>query len=286
MPTVSLLEVRQGLVSTSVRRYLTVLALLAPALSAPAVRAGDDAFVPLAIAPGHAGAATAAPIYNGRPATDFPAVVAVGVLNRGGTAVLCSGTLITPTIVLTAGHCLSFGPIAAGIAVFPDGVTEVDYDAIQAAVHPDFNLASAAVADVGVLVLAKPVADVTPMPLASATPPLKTRGTIVGFGDDQHGRAGVKLEGTVKLRRCPRAIRKAGIVRGQLDGSLCWRPKHRGQDTCHGDSGGPLVVDGAVAGVTSGGFPECPGRVSWDTNVAMYRDWIEEKIAQAAEPAS
>jgi hypothetical protein len=35
-----------------------------------------------------------------------------------------------------------------------------------------------------------------------------------------------------------------------------------------------LLVDGAVAGVTSGGYPHCHGRLSWNTNVALFRDWI------------
>jgi len=53
-------------------------------------------------------------------------------------------------------------------------------------------------------------------------------------------------------------------------------------DTCSGDSGGPLIVNGAVAGVTSGGIGTtgCPGQLSFDTNVARYRAWIARVLSR------
>src|SRR5436190_11555403 len=226
--------------------------------------------------------ATSARIYNGIETTAYPAVVAVGILNRDGSGALCSGTLIAPTVVLTAGHCLSFDPIAAVIAIFPDGVTEIDIDAASWEVHPDFDIDRVAVADVAAVVLDRPVTDVAPLPLVALAPSPKSRGAIVGFGDAGDTGVGIKRAGRVRLTRCPRSVRTVGIQRGQLDGSLCWRPRRKGQDTCHGDSGGPLLVDGLVAGVTSGGFPDCPGRLSWDTSIAAVRDWIDGVVASAA----
>jgi hypothetical protein len=257
-----------------------VLTLL---LAASAAHADDVVFRALDIGePLRAATAVTAPIYNGDQTLQFPAVVAVGVVNSDQSAGLCSGTLVTPTVVLTAGHCLSFGLTRAAIAIFPDGVTEVDRSAFAAAVHPDFTLSRIAVADVGVLVIDPPITDVTPLPLVSTAPRPRVRATIVGFGDDPRAVSNVKRVGTVRLTRCPRAVRRVGISPGQLSGSLCWRPKRRGQDTCQGDSGGPLLVGGAVAGVTSGGFPDCPGKLSWDTSVASVRDWIELALAKAA----
>ena len=226
--------------------------------------------------------ATSARIYNGVETTAYPAVVAVGVLNRDGSGGLCSGTLIAPTVVLTAGHCLAADPIAAAIAIFPDGVTEVDIEAVSWEVHPNFEVDRIAVDDVAVVILERPVTDVDPLPLVSTAPRRRSRGAIVGFGDAGTTGVGIKRAGRVTLTRCPRAVRIIGIRPGQLEGSLCWRPKRKGQDTCHGDSGGPLLVDGVVAGVTSGGFPDCPGRLSWDTSVAAVRDWIDGVVASAA----
>jgi secreted trypsin-like serine protease len=271
---------------TSHRRLLLVaLVVLGRTGSACAA---DVVFRALAVDEAPVAARTTAPIYNGSPTQAFPAVVAVGIFNADGSSAFCSGTLITPTVVLTAGHCLSFGATHAAIAVFPDGVTEVDRPAFAAAVHPDFDLGRIAVDDVGILVVDPPITGVTPAPLAAAAPRPRVRATIVGFGDDPRATNGVKRVGTVRLARCPRAVRKVGIAQGQLDGSLCWRPKRRGQDTCVGDSGGPLLVGGAVAGVTSGGFPDCPGKLSWDTSVAAVRDWIDAALARASTltPAS
>jgi hypothetical protein len=223
--------------------------------------------------------ASSAHIYNGIETTAYPAVVAVGIFNRDGSGALCSGTLIAPTVVLTAGHCFSLDPVAAVIAILPDGVDEVDIDAASWEVHPDFDMNRVAVADVAAVILDRRVTDVAPLGLVAAAPRPKSRAAIVGFGDAGTTGFGVKRVGQVRLTRCPRAVRTVGIQRGQLDGSLCWRPRRKGQDTCHGDSGGPLLVDGLVGGVTSGGFPDCPGRLSWDTSVAAVRDWIDGVLA-------
>src|SRR5690349_4564897 len=132
--------------------------LLGMALGATgAARADDVDFRPLAVADvPRAGGAVVAPIYNGQATRGFPAVVEVFVLNTDGSAGLCSGSLIAPAIVLTAGHCLSLGLKSAGIVVFPDGVTEVDRPAFAFAVNPDFDIARIAVADVGMLVVDPP----------------------------------------------------------------------------------------------------------------------------------
>src|SRR4029453_17595975 len=108
-------------------RHLTIAACAAIGILV-ATRAGADTD------------ATSARIYNGIETTAYPPVVPVGVLNRDGSGGLCSGTLIAPTVVLTAGHCLSLDPVAAAIAIFPDGVTEVDIDASSWEVHPNFDV--------------------------------------------------------------------------------------------------------------------------------------------------
>ena len=50
-------------------------------------------------------------------------------------------------------------------------------------------------------------------------------------------------------------------------------------------AGIPQIFDGvptgdypAVAGVTSGGYPDCPGILSWDTNVVPFLPWIDAHL--------
>lgn len=222
-------------------------------------------------------------IYNGRPTGDFAAVAGLVVFRGGGAVALCSGTLVTPRVVATAAHCLLEAPIRLVAAFFPDGATEEDYDATAYLLHPDFDPAVLAYADVALVALERPVAGVTPMPLAALKPRRRTLGVIVGYGQDEIGTIGAKQTGTVRLRPCPRTLRAAGITRGQLAASLCWRPKKRGNDTCQGDSGGPLIVSGELAGITSGGYPPCPGRLSWDTSVPAFRPWIDTALAVAPD---
>jgi V8-like Glu-specific endopeptidase len=221
-------------------------------------------------------------ILNGTETSGFPAVVEIYILNADQSIALCSGTLVTPLAVLTAGHCLAFGAIAATVLVFPDGVTPIQHPAATASVHPNFSIAQAAYADVALIALETPVTDVAPIPLIAKAPRAGLKGTIIGYGLDGGAGAEVKRMGTVKIRRCPRAIRRVGIFPGQLSTSVCWKPKHNGNDTCPGDSGGPLLVKGAVAGVTSGGYgvASCPGLLSWDTSVAKVRDFIDAALAQ------
>ena len=218
-------------------------------------------------------------IYNGTPTADFPAVVGLVITNRDGSAALCSGTLIAPSAVLTAAHCLAFDPVRVVAVVYPAG-TRVDYVASAFHSHPRFSLARFAVADIAIVRLASSVADVVPVPPAQRSPHPGTTGAIVGFGEDGSGRVGLKQAGTIRLRRCPRVVR-TGNGRVRLAKSLCWRGNQL-SDTCSGDSGGPLLVNGVVAGVTSGGIgtTECPGQLSFDTNVARYRVWIADTLRQ------
>jgi hypothetical protein len=221
-------------------------------------------------------------IYNGEPTGKFPAVAGLVFLRADGAVGLCSATLVAPRIVVTAAHCFIDAPVRAIAAFFPDGMTEEDYEATAYLLHPDFDPDVLAYADIALVALERDVAGVTPMPLAAVKPRPRTAGIIIGFGQNETGEVGSKEMGTVRLKACPRVFRPAGIGRRQLSASLCWRPKKRGHDTCQGDSGGPLVVFGEVAGVTSGGYPPCPGKLSWDTSVPAFRQWIDAGLADAA----
>ena len=53
----------------------------------------------------------------------------------------------------------------------------------------------------------------------------------------------------------------------------------KGRDACSGDSGAPLVIRNRQIGIVSNGakYPYC-GKIGFYTNVAMFRNWIDEYI--------
>jgi len=214
---------------------------------------------------------TAVPqIINGVPTTEYPAVAAVDILKPTGEF-LCTGTLVSPSVVLTAAHCVDNDPVAIDVVFFPNSSTETHYAGVAYAIHPEYRFPAA---DLAMLLLEAPVVGITPVPVAGRTPRPRTVGTIVGYGADETGNVGVKEMGTVRLKRCPRRVPALGLQRGDLARALCWRSRPSEQNTCHGDSGGPLLIDGELAGVTSGGEPNCSGFLSWDTRVVSFRPWI------------
>jgi transmembrane serine protease 9 len=214
-------------------------------------------------------------IINGVPTTEYLAVADLHIQDSTG-AYRCTGTLVSPSVILTAAHCIANteGPFSVRASFFANGSTvSIDYYAVEYSIHPAYSFPFA---DLAMLLLEAPVAGITPVSLARWTPRPRTIGLIVGYGDDERGNTGVKKMGRVRLARCPKRVPPAlHLKRGALSGSLCWRaPLVWQQDTCHGDSGGPLLVNGTLAGVTSGGDPDCLGRLSYDTNVVPFLSWI------------
>ncbi|MDW8250101.1 MAG: thrombospondin type 3 repeat-containing protein, partial [Myxococcales bacterium] len=80
----------------------------------------------------------------------------------------CTGTLISPTQVLTAGHCITGGPIAPnGIVLFPDGTQRTIATATANPAYPTSELPKKAPFDVGIVTFNTPIPPniATPIPL-------------------------------------------------------------------------------------------------------------------------
>lgn len=218
--------------------------------------------------------ATAAPagaIVGGKDtaAGAYPAVTYVSI---GGSAA-CSGTLVAPTTVLTAGHCGSLtGELLATPIGYPPSAIQVTIGAetpggpgeripVTSVVIPPSYLNTQG-SDVTLLRLEHPA---TTQPVAIAgrgEESLWAAGTpalIVGFGATKEGGALAPhlQEATVPVVADATC---ASDYPGAFDAStqLCAGYPQGGTDSCQGDSGGPLFghrPDGSlvVVGSTSNG---------------------------------
>jgi hypothetical protein len=204
----------------------------------------------------------------------YPSVGLIGDLDR----YFCSGTLIAPTYVLTAAHC-----VAGANIKLPDdqGRFEVGsevYGTTRVEVHPLYNdFDFSAGYDIAIFELDRPVVGITPSPLYRLTPTVGQELTLVGFGaggtgeDGHDGTFGTKRFGTTPID---------GIREQHIDWDFDDNPENPESNTAPGDSGGPGFIDvnGTlhVAGVTSGGtIGSAFGGGSFQIRVDAFIDYIE-----------
>jgi hypothetical protein len=231
-------------------------------------------------------ALAAAPAHAVSGGTTVPIEQAPYVAWLGGR---CTGTLISPTRILTAAHCLDGHDVAdARVLVGVDGNTlthglgRLVVPVRGYSVHPRFREAfpfahahpenAIAVNDVGLILLKKPIRTIAPLRLAGAGDgALETGGTaaaILGYGitapetDTSIAPLPPLQQGALSVlgaSECetayPRAIEATMICTGD----------HAHQaapfvSACAGDSGGPVIVQ------TPGG-PVQVGVTSWGAEV-------------------
>jgi V8-like Glu-specific endopeptidase len=210
-----------------------------------------------------------------------PAVGMLSVFQSGaGVGWACTTTLIAPSVLLTAGHCvrdeqsgaiISSGSyqMRVGFGLHPD-----QENAWHDLVGADTNYRGSD-QDIAVLYLATPITNVTPIPLPSATqalPPVGGSVHIVGYGVTLGDRndAGTKRQVTTTFN----GTEGDAISVGQFGGT-----EQTTHATCFGDSGGPTFYNGRVIGVTSYGLDQQCLQGSFMTNVGLYADWVNQRIA-------
>ena len=209
-----------------------------------------------------------------------PAVVVLMMDVNGSPAWRCSGTLIAPQFVLTAGHCTGMPGVVSGIRIFTEsdvqngdnnypfagGNNTVEAEAW--ATHPDYPTASFVRNDVGIVKLATPVvldiAQYGQLPTLNSNDLIKSGRhfssfTAVGYGlqritSDPTGNApysGLR----VRMRSNPWLI-QSNVPGFTGDFSLLLSNNASTGGTCFGDSGGPNFIGNSmvIAGVTSFGL--------------------------------
>lgn len=199
----------------------------------------------------------------------YPETVLLVFEVGGEPAWRCSGTLISPTVVLTAGHCTEEPGVVTGARVF----TESDVDngnnnypfagpnsvaAVEWASHPEFSSAAFFLHDVGVVRLAAPVTlpAYGQLPavnrLESMRPGQRSPFTAVGYGV-QRTNPSRTIAARVRMFATPHLIQINALGTGSFSILLSNNASSGG--TCFGDSGGPNYIGSSsvIGGVTSYG---------------------------------
>ncbi|XP_050303908.1 chymotrypsin-2-like [Anthonomus grandis grandis] len=228
-------------------------------------------------------------LFDGVNATEgeFPYMVSIRLGTIGEHD--CGGSIIGPTWILTAAHCMRLEAVRFGTIKLNNYRTDPEYTVKikNYYPHPDFEMIRVnrswgyPINDIALYEVEEPIPygpNVQPIKLAAKNQsiPYNKMGIFTGWGF------------TTNTGDCPDNLQKINITLYepdycihnsmdlyQNDGTdICAGSDKKGRGVCYKDSGGPFVVDGIQYGVLSWMTIPCGSHVVGFSNIAHFRDWI------------
>jgi secreted trypsin-like serine protease len=248
-------------------------------------------------------ASPAAAVTGGQPDNGAHPQVALILADLADGSVLCSGSLIAPSVVLTAAHCTDFFDSAGVREVrvsFDDQVTanSTFYTSRRWRTHPGYVATRwPFTIDVGVVILRQSVglqpASLPPLGILDTLIPDSGAANDQRFVDVGYGQTGVTTGGGPPQAAFPLQRRRStqtyhpgrndmvGVTHGMSDLLLMLKanPSSRHGSGCGGDSGGPIFRDGTftIVAIHTGGY-----RLGFDGQLCGRLSSLNHRVDTAA----
>lgn len=259
----------------------------------------------LGAAPAASAAGAHASIIGGSPAaiSSLPSLAFIEAQTSAQEGFDCTGTVVAPRVVLTAGHCVediesgrvtpaSDYAVAIGVSDVGAATPENVFHVSRAVVYPSFS-PSLLHNDAGLLVLTTPTSAPALAMATGADSGLLASGTeltIAGWGltnPQQKGVDGILRSATTQVQSGSFCAGRVGRYYPFYSPGtqLCAiDPPSYSAGTCHGDSGGPAIAtSGSTAvevGIVSLGEAKCSTKLpDVFTRVDKISSWVSSWIA-------